>query len=245
MIRAIIIDDEPESRKVVANILNNFCKDVTILGEADGVASGIKLINQEQPDVIFLDIQMPDGDGFDILESFETITFHVIFITAYNQYAIKAIEFSAIDYLLKPLDPAKLLKAVEKLKNLSPKTNQSSERVEMLLKNKNNISKIALPTLNGYRFVRVRDIIRCEANNNYTSFYLQTTEKIVVTRTLKDFELILKDDSFIRVHQSHLINVDYVEQYIKGDGGTAIMSDGSEVEISRRKKDQFLNGMLG
>jgi two-component system LytT family response regulator len=245
MIRAIIIDDEPESRKVVANILNNFCKDVTILGEADGVASGIKLINQEQPDVVFLDIQMPDGDGFDILESFETITFHVIFITAYNQYAIKAIEFSAIDYLLKPLDPAKLLKAVEKLKNLSPKTNQSSERVEMLLKNKNNISKIALPTLNGYRFVRVRDIIRCEANNNYTSFYLQTTEKIVVTRTLKDFELILKDDSFIRVHQSHLINVDYVEQYIKGDGGTAIMSDGSEVEISRRKKDQFLNGMLG
>jgi len=245
MIRAVTIDDEPESRKAITNILTDYCKDVTILGEADNVASGIKLIKETNPDVVFLDIQMPDGNGFDILESFDTINFHVIFVTAFNQYAIKAIEFSAIDYLLKPLDPAKLLKAVEKLKNLSPKINQSSERVEMLLKNKNNVSKIALPTLNGYRFVKVKDIIRCEANNNYTSFYLQTTEKIVVTRTLKDFESMLKDDSFIRVHQSHLINIDYVEQYIKGDGGTAIMSDGSEVEISRRKKDQFLNGMLG
>ncbi len=245
MIRAVTIDDEPESRKAITNILTDYCKDVTILGEADNVASGIKLIKETNPDVVFLDIQMPDGNGFDILESFDTINFHVIFVTAFNQYAIKAIEFSAIDYLLKPLDPAKLLKAVEKLKNLSPKINQSSERVEMLLKNKNNVSKIALPTLNGYRFVKVKDIIRCEANNNYTSFYLQTTEKIVVTRTLKDFESMLKDDSFIRVHQSHLINIDYVEQYIKGDGGTAIMSDGSEVEISRRKKEQFLNGMLG
>ena len=245
MIRAVTIDDEPESRKAITNILTDYCKDVTILGEADNVASGIKLIKETNPDVVFLDIQMPDGNGFDILESFDTINFHVIFVTAFNQYAIKAIEFSAIDYLLKPLDPVKLLKAVEKLKNLSPKINQSSERVEMLLKNKNNVSKIALPTLNGYRFVKVKDIIRCEANNNYTSFYLQTTEKIVVTRTLKDFESMLKDDSFIRVHQSHLINIDYVEQYIKGDGGTAIMSDGSEVEISRRKKDQFLNGMLG
>jgi len=244
MIRAVIIDDEPESRKAVSNILTNYCKDVTVLGEAVDVASGIKLINDEQPDVVFLDIQMPDGDGFDILKSFKTINFHVIFVTAYNQYAIKAIKFSAIDYLLKPLDPQQLIESVEKLRRLSPENNQSPQRVEVLLDNKNKVSKIALPTLNGFRFVKVKDIIRCEADNNYTSFFLQTTERILVTRTLKDFELMLKEDSFIRVHQSHLININFVEQYIKGDGGTAIMSDGSEVEISRRKKDQFLNGML-
>ncbi len=245
MIKTVIIDDDPGSRKAIFNILTNYCKEVAVAGEAGDVASGYKIIKRLRPDAVFLDIEMPDGNGFDLLELFDTVDFHVIFITAHNQYAIKAFEYSAIDYILKPVDPEKLLKAIKKLKNLSPKKNQSDERVRILLNNKNNVSKIALPTRNGYRFVKVKDIVRCEAENNYTHFYLQTNEKILVTRTLKDYENILQDNFFVRVHQSHLINVDYVEQYIKGDGGTAIMSDGSEVEISRRKKELFLSKMLG
>jgi two-component system LytT family response regulator len=178
------------------------------------------------------------------LQKFESIDFHVIFITAYDQYAIKAIKFSAIDYILKPIDPQQLVDAVEKLKKLIPNQVQSNERIGTLLSNKQTISKIALPTLSGYRFVNIKDIIRCEADNNYTSFFLQTTEQFIVTRTLKEYEQLLKNDSFVRVHQSHLVNLNFVTQYIKGDGGIAIMSDGSEVEISRRKKEEFLKSIL-
>lgn len=244
MIKAVIIDDEAESRNAVSNILNNYCKDVKILGEADDVASGIILIKKKKPEVVFLDIQMPDGSGFNLLESFGDTYFHVVFITAYDQYAIKAIKFSALDYILKPIDPQQLIDAVEKVKKITPAKTQSPERIINLLKNKKNITKIALPTLNGYRFVNIKDIIRCESDNNYTNFYLQTTEQLIVTRTLKEYELMLKEDSFVRVHQSHLVNLDFVEQYIKGDGGTVIMSDGSEVEISRRKKEIFLKSMM-
>jgi len=244
MIKAVIIDDEPQSRTTVSNILTNFCDDIVILGEADDVSSGFKLINGKSPQVVFLDIQMPDGNGFDLLQKFETIDFHVVFVTAYDQYAIKAIKFSAIDYILKPIDPQQLIDAVEKLRKLLPQQTQSTERINNLLANKQVLSKIALPTLNGYRFVNIKDIIRCEADNNYTNFFLQTTEQVIVTRTLKEYEQLLKSDSFIRVHQSHLVNLNFVTQYIKGDGGIAIMSDGSEVEISRRKKEEFLKSML-
>ncbi len=214
------------------------------MGEADDVASGIVLIKKNSPEVVFLDIQMPDGSGFNLLESFNNANFHVVFITAYDQYALKAIKFSALDYILKPIDPQQLINAVEKVKKIAPAKIQSPERITNLLKNNKNISKIALPTLNGYRFVNIKDIIRCESDNNYTNFYLQTTEQLIVTRTLKEYEIMLKDDSFVRVHQSHLVNLDFVEQYIKGDGGTVIMSDGSEVEISRRKKETFLNSIM-
>ena len=244
MIRSVIIDDEPESRIAVFNILSNYCKDVEVLGEAGDVASGIETIIEHEPDLVFLDIQMPDGSGFKLLEGFDNINFHVVIITAYDQYAIKAIKFSAVDYILKPIDPQQLIDAVEKVKTLTPAKFQSPERIQNLLNNRNVFTKIALPTLNGYRFVYIKDIIRCEADNNYTYFFLKTTEQIVVTRTLKEYEMLLKDDSFIRVHQSHLVNLEYVTEYIKGDGGIAVMSDGSEVEISRRKKDIFLKSML-
>ncbi len=244
MISSVIIDDEQESRKAVSNILLKYCNDIEILGEADNVASGIRLIKNKQPDLVFLDIQMPDGTGFNLLESFNNINFHVVFITAYDQYAIKAIKFSAVDYILKPIDPQQLIDAVEKVRNLSPANIQSPERINTLLNNKREVIKIALPTLNGYHFVKVRDIIRCEADNNYTNFFLNLGHTFLVTRTLKEYELLLKEESFVRVHQSHLINTNFVVQYIKGEGGTAIMSDGSEIDISRRKKDVFLKSML-
>ncbi len=244
MIKAVIIDDEAEGRNVVNNIVKNYCTEVEIAGEAATVASGVKLIQKTNPDLVFLDVQMPDGTGFNLLEQFDEIAFQVVFVTAYEQYAIRAFKYSAIDYILKPIDPQLLIEAVEKAGKLSPGKNQSSERVSNLLENSKSISKIALPTLNGYRFVKVQDIVRCKSNNNYTLFYLQTNEQFIVTRTLKDYEELLKNESFIRVHQSHLINLNYVEQYIKGEGGTAIMSDGSEIEVSRRKKDLFLKRIL-
>ncbi len=244
MIRSVIIDDEPESRTAVYNILTNYCKDVKILGEASDVASGIKTIKGHQPDVVFLDIQMPDGSGFNLLESFTDIKFHVVFITSFDRYAIKAIKFSAIDYLLKPIDPGQLIDAVDKVRNLLPVKAQLPERVSTLLDNKQKITRIALPTTSGYSFVKIRDIVRCEADNNYTNFFINEGGKFLVTRTLKEYENLLKDDSFVRVHQSHLINLDFVARYIKGEGGTVIMEDGSEVEVSRRQKERFLKRML-
>ncbi len=244
MLRAVIIDDESESRTAIANILKNYCSNVDVVGEGNDVASGVDVIKKEKPDVVYLDIQMPDGTGFNLLERIEDIDFHVIFVTAYDQYAIKAIKFSAIDYILKPIDPQQLIDSVEKLKNISPRKNQLPDRLNNLLQNRSKPARIALPTLSGYRFVKIEDIIRCQSESNYTKFFLQSGEEILVTRTLKEFEIMLRDDRFVRVHQSHLINVDFVEQYIKGDGGTAIMSDGSHVEISRRRKDLFLNSLI-
>jgi len=187
---------------------------------------------------------MNDGTAFDLLEQINWTNFHIVFITAYDQYAIRAIRFSAIDYILKPVDPGQLIAAIERIKALAPETNQSGERISNLIGNKREIDRIALPTLNGYNFVKLADIVRCEADNNYTLFYLAEGKKFLVTRTLKEYENLLSEKSFVRVHQSHLVNMNFVASYIKGDGGSVIMHDGSEVEVSRRKKEEFLRRML-
>ncbi len=244
MIGSVIIDDELQSRNALRNILTDYCADVDILGEAEDADKGIKMIRQTKPKLVFLDINMPDRNGFQLLESMGGIDFHVVFVTAYDQYAIKAIKFSALDYILKPIDPQQIIDSVNKLKNLQPQNKQVAERISNLLGNKGKIDKIALPTITGVRFVKINSIIRCEADNNYTCFFLEPKESILVTRTLKHYEDILKNDGFVRVHQSHLINIDYVEEYLKGDGGYVKMSDGSGVGISRRKKEMFLNIML-
>ncbi len=244
MIRCVIIDDERESRTVVSNILTGCCPEVKIAGEADGVKSGLTLIGKTRPDVVFLDIRINDGTAFDLLEQINWTNFHIVFITAYEQYAIRAIRFSAIDYILKPVDPGQLIAAIERIKTLAPETNQSGERISNLIGNKKEIDRIALPTLNGYNFVKLADIVRCEADNNYTLFYLAEGKKFLVTRTLKEYENLLSEKSFVRVHQSHLVNMNFVTSYIKGDGGSVIMHDGSEVEVSRRKKEEFLRRML-
>jgi len=244
MIRCAIIDDERESRSVVSNILTGYCPDVEIAGEAEGVGSGLTLIQKTLPDVVFLDIRMADGTAFDLLEKFREITFQIIFVTAYDQYAIQAIRFSAIDYILKPVDPGQLVAAVDRIRALAPETKQSGERISALLDNKKEIDRIALPTLNGFNFVKLADIVRCEADNNYTLFYLTEGKKFLVTRTLKEYENLLKEKSFVRVHQSHLVNLNFVSSYIKGEGGSVIMEDGTKVEVSRRKKEEFLRRML-
>lgn len=243
MIRAIVIDDEQESRNTVINILNNFCKNIQVIAQAENVKEGKLVVEKEKPDVVFLDIQMPDGTGFDLLEQLSENNFQVIFVTAYDQYALKAIKFSAIDYILKPVNPQQLIDAVEKLK--TPQTDFSliSKQISTLLRNKNGFERITLPTFEGLRFIILKDIIRCEADNNYTNFYLNSGEKVLVTKTLKEYDECLSGEDFIRVHQSHLVNSKYIDRYIKGEGGTIIMTDGSHVEVSRRRKEEFLKRM--
>jgi two-component system, LytTR family, response regulator len=243
MIRAVIIDDEEEGRNTVNNILTQYCDSIHVVGQADGVSKGKELILSKQPDIVFLDIQMADGTGFDLLEQLPKVDFRVIFVTAYDQYALKAIKYSALDYILKPIDPQQLIDAVNKFKVLESNFHIMAEQIKTLFGFKSGFEKIALPTSEGLRFVKVDNIIRCESDNNYTSFFLRTGERILVTKTLKEFEETLSDSNFVRVHQSHLINLNYVERYIKGEGGSVIMSDGSEVEVSRRRKEAFLDKM--
>lgn len=244
MIRGIIIDDEPDSRSAISNILRLYCNNIEIAGEAGSVSEGLSLIAGEKPDVVFLDIQMNDGTGFDLLEMVKEIAFQIIFVTAYDQYALRAIKFSALDYILKPVDPQQLISAVEKIRLRPAEFDEVTQKLNILLRNKNGFERITLPTLDGYNFVDIKDIIRCEAESNYTRFHFNTGKKVLVTRTLKEFEEYLAPLNFYRVHQSHLVNLKYVDQYIKGDGGTVIMIDGAQVEVSRRRKEGFLALML-
>lgn len=243
MIKAIIIDDEQEGRNTLVNMLGSFCKNVQIVGMAEDVKSGLMAIEKEKPELVFLDIHMPDGNGFDLLEQIPEINFKVIFVTAFDQYALKAIKFSALDYILKPAEPQQLIDAVDKLKKQPSDFGMISKQISTLFRNKNGFERITLPTFEGLRFIVLKDIIRCEADNNYTNFFLSSGEKVLVTRTLKEYDETLSGLDFIRVHQSHLVNSKYIDRYIKGDGGTIIMTDGSHVEVSRRRKDDFLKKM--
>lgn len=243
MIRAVIVDDEQEGRNTLNNMLGSFCKQIEIVGTAENVSKGVAIVRKTKPDLIFLDIQMPDGTGFDMLEQVNDINFRVIFVTAYDQYALKAIKFSALDYLLKPVEPQQLIDAVLKVKDSDSDFGMISKQISTLFRNKNGFERITLPTFEGIRFIVLKDIIRCEADNNYTNFFLSSGEKVLVTRTLKEYDEALSGLDFIRVHQSHLVNSKYIDRYIKGEGGSVIMTDGSHVEVSRRRKEEFLRKM--
>lgn len=243
MTKAIIIEDEKKSRELLENMIRKNCSSVDLLGAAESVSKGVELARQYRPDLIFLDIEMADGTGFDLLKELEDLAFEVIFTTASDKYALKAIKFSALDYLLKPIDVDDLVKAVEKI---SEKKTASSaiDNLKFLLqnfkRNDDQYHKITLPTGNAYEIVNVKDIIRCEAEGNYTKFFLNGSKKLLVSASLKHYEDLLPENEFIRIHHHHLININHVVRYLKSDGGYAVMSDGTQVEVSRRKKDAFL-----
>jgi two-component system LytT family response regulator len=246
--RALIIDDVDNSRITLAHDLKQYCPQVHVIGEAEGVKSGIAAIQEKRPDVVFLDIQMGDGTGFDLLNQLKEITFQVIFTTALDSYGIKAIKFSALDYLLKPIDTDELIRAVAKLEQ-NLKAKHVSESIGILLENmregKGTSSKrIALHSLEKVHLISIDDIIRCESQGAYTIFHLKNKEQILATKNLKEFENILDEHSFIRVHHSHLINFVYLKEYVKKDGGYAIMIDKSEVPVSFRKRNNLLD-MIG
>lgn len=244
MIKAVIIDDEKKSRETLFFLLERYCPKVNVVGQADGYISGISAIKNTNPDVIFLDIQMPDGNGFKLLEDIGNINFDVIFTTAYDQYAIKAIKYSALDYLLKPIVPDDLKAAVEKVE--SKKTSVDARtNINFLLENiKNNntdFKKIVLSTSEGMYVVEIKNIIRCESDDYYTTFFMEDGKKVVVSKTIKVIEELLEDYNFLRPHRSHLINIIHIKNYNKTDGGTVIMSDGSQIPVSRRKKEIILD----
>lgn len=243
MINAVIVEDEKKSREVLDALVKANCPDVNIVGTAESVAEGVELIRTAKPRLVFLDIEMADGSGFDLLEKVPNSGFDVIFTTASDAHALRAIKYSAIDYLLKPIDADELKAAVEKIRAKAI-DHTNLESLKFLLQNfrkpNEQYSKITLPTGNAYEIVNVKDIIRCEADGSYTSFFLENKKKLLVSASLKHYEDLLPADDFIRVHHHHLINMHHVVRYLKTDGGYAVMSDGTQIEISRRKKDAFL-----
>ncbi len=239
---AIIIDDEQRNRENLQQLISEHCPDVTILKLCTSAAEARESISKRHPDLIFLDIEMPGENAFSLLESLERIDFEVIFVTAFDQYGIKAIKFSALDYILKPIDPADLRSAVSKArKKITQK--QENFRLQNLLENTRRAHSdkmIALSLSDKVEFVEVSSIVRCQSDSNYTTFYLKSGEKLLVSKTLKDFEDLLTSYGFLRVHQSHLINLKEIKSFIKSDGGYIRMKDGSSVSVSRQRREMVL-----
>jgi two-component system LytT family response regulator len=241
--KTVLIDDESKARTALRNLLEVNCSTrITVIGEADCVKKGLEIIETLKPELVFLDVQMPDGTGFDLLEQIGEVNFKVIFASAFDKFAIQAFRFSALDYLLKPVESEALIEAVSKLDE-SDRYREMNKKLEVLLSNKNSFEKIALPTLDGIIFVKIKEIVRCESDNNYTGIYLKSGEKIMVSRTLKEYDDMLTPFNFFRIHKSHLINLSFLNRYKKGEGGFVIMEDGSELEVSRRRKDEFLDAI--
>lgn len=241
MIKAIIIDDIEQARITLKKDLQVYAPDVEVIGEANGVVEGAKLLRSIKPDVLFLDIQMQDGSGFDLLDILKDIPFKIIFITASDAHAIKAFRYAAIDYLLKPVDPDELIAALAKFREHKINENEKYKLLNDSLKNSGKPhEKLALHTQDKIHIVNIADILRCESSVNYTEFFFTNGKKLLVTKTLKEFEDLLSDQGFYRVHQSHLINTRFIKEFIKTDGGYIIMNDNSNVPVSTRKRPEVV-----
>lgn len=241
MITAVVIDDEKNALDVLAMQIKNYCPDVTILQLCFGGDEGVQAIRKFNPELVFLDIEMPRINGFDVLDMTKDQNYQVIFTTAYDQFAIKAFKYSAVDYLLKPIDIEELRSAVAKIQK-TPVDNFKS-KIDILLSQLENTQihhkKIALPIGDGYEMIAFNNIIRCESDSNYTTIFLRDKRKITLSKTLKEVEASLNSKVFFRVHHSHLINIDHISKLYKADGGTVLMADGAHINISRNKKDAF------
>lgn len=243
-IRTVIIDDEIGAREAISDMIKIYCSEIEIIGEADSVLTGLQLIKQEQPDLIFLDIKMKDGTGFDLLNRVSNKEFAIVFLTAYDEYAIKAFKFSAIDYLLKPLDPDDLIKTLNKVsKYLNFEKQQLSQLINNLNSIKKESKKMVLKTMESIFLINIPDIIRCEATGNYTRFILKNQKPVLVSKTLKEYDELLKEYHFFRVHQSHLVNLNHIIRMDKADGGTLVMVDKQSVPVSTRRKEALIKAM--
>ncbi|NAY91302.1 response regulator [Muricauda sp. JGD-17] len=249
-IGAIIVDDEERHHETLGKMLDNFCPSIEILGDAYNVDEAVGLIHEKNPQIIFLDIEMPGGNGFTLFDHFEEPPFEVIFTTAHDLYAINAIKYAALDYLMKPVNIKELQDAVARAtKVIGKKENTTStEKINVLKSNlrleDQRFTKIALPSSDGIDFIEAEAIIRAEAERSYSNFYLQNGKKILVSKPLKEYEALLEQCNFFRVHKSHMINLTHLEKYVKGKGGYVIMNDGSHVDVSVRKKDDLLNRLM-
>lgn len=237
-LKAIIVDDEEDGRLVLTANLSLYCPQVEIVASCNSAEEGVQILQSQPIDLVFLDIQMPKEDGFAMLERVKDKDFNLIFVTAHHDYAVQAIRCAALDYLLKPIDHEELVAAVQRAENKA----NSAERRQHFIDNvgKEEITQVVLPLREGYMFVQVTDILRCEADSNYTMLHLVSGEKHLVSKTLKEFEIQLSGNRFFRIHKSHLINMRYLKKYTRGDGGTVTMIDNTQLDVSRRNKEEFL-----
>jgi two-component system, LytTR family, response regulator len=242
MITATIVDDEPYSCEALVTLLERHCPNVKVLDICYSAASALKSLNEQKPQILFLDIEMPHMNGFELLEKLIEIDFELIFTTSYDQYAIKAIRFSALDYLLKPIDSEELKKAVQKA--INSMRHPLPQQIDLLLQKLNHptiaVNKIAIPTMEGLQMVLVETIISCASDRNYSILFLKNKQKIIASRNLKEIEEMLEDYSFARVHHSHVVNLNEVDKYFRGEGGYLLMSDGTTVDVSRSRKEILL-----
>lgn len=248
MTKAIIIEDEKKGLNNLKNILAEHCTDISVLGEAGSIAEGKQLLKKlkSKLDVAFLDINLPDGLVFQLLNDLDKVSFEVIFVTAFQEHAIKACNYSSIGFVLKPIDPDDLKEAVSRI-NVG-KSNYMNERLEVFNQHYNNnkpnpFKKMSISALDGIYFINIQDIIRCEAEDNYTHIHLSNGDKITASRTIKAYEDMLGSVNFYRVHKSHLINLNYMKKFVKGDGGYLVMDDGIKIEVSRRRRPAFMEQM--
>ncbi len=243
MIRTIILDDEVDAAASLEILLKQYCPQIEVIAVFNKSKEGITGIRKFNPDLLFLDIEMPNKNGFEVLEEIKEIPLAVIFTTAFHQYAIKAIRYSALDYLLKPVDPAELILAVDRFaeKKSNPNSDQFQFLLDVIAKKENTFRKIAIPNLEGFKLINSEDILFCQAEGNYTHIHLKSGEKILASRSLKEIQFSLEEyKSFVRVHHSTIVNINEVSQYIKSDGGYLILSDGQHINVSRNKKDGLM-----
>jgi two-component system, LytTR family, response regulator len=246
MLQVIIVEDEPRGRETLKNLLTEYCTDIEIAGMAGTVKEGIDVIRNRRPDLVFMDIELHSGTGFEILENVDRFDFEVIFTTAFENYAIRAIKFSAIDYLLKPIDISELREAVEKARQrreLNLQNNKLWNLVQNFNRQKDDQKIITLSTADGFEFVEIADIVKLEADGAYTLFFIKPNRKLLVSKNLKEYETLLTEYNFYRVHHSCLINLNEVEKYVKSEGGYIVLKDGSTANISQRRKEKFLELM--
>lgn len=245
--KTLLVDDEEKSIRALRSLLQRYCPEVEIIGEAGSATRAIELIGQLKPDLVFLDILMPDGTGFDVLDRCAGRSFEVIFVTAFEEHSLRAFRFAALHYLLKPLNYQELQEAVarypQKENRLTEK--ERSQRIEVAKSamGKAAPESIVLPTLEGFSVIRIPEIVRCEADSNYTKVFFANGKSFLASRNLSHFEELLAGLSFVRVHHKHLVNLLHIKRYIKGRGGFVEMNDGLQVEVSARKKDEFLERM--
>jgi len=243
MINTIAIDDEKHCLATLSLLVKKYCPEVVLTSLCKSAAEGLEAIWQHQPDLVLLDVEMPNMNGFTMLEQLTDIPFSVIFTTSYDQYAIRAIRYSALDYLLKPVDPNELQSAIRKYGQQQPAgtTAQIRHLLDQVSGRGNALSRLAVPSIDGFEFIPVEKLVYCEANDNYTHFYLHAGKKIIASRSLKDIEEQLAPFThFVRVHHSYMVNMNQVTRYVRGEGGHLIMSDGSMVPVSRSRKESLL-----
>ncbi|MDG2370959.1 MAG: LytTR family DNA-binding domain-containing protein [Flavobacteriales bacterium] len=245
-VTALIVDDELKNRETLVKLIDQFCYGIKVIGQAENVQQAKDFIDANKPQIVFLDIEMPGGNGFTLLEKFDKPNFQLIFTTAHADYAIKAIKFAALDYLLKPINVNELKIAVEKaIESIQNSSNESSDqRFDVLKDNQKNegfdFKKIALPSLEGIEFYEINEILRCEADRAYCNFFLTNGQKITVSKSLREFEELLSECNFFRVHKSNMVNLGHIKKYIKGKGGYVVLSDDSHVDVSVRKKELLM-----